>query len=150
MNAITTTPVDDLVGIAFVGGSVSGNQFFVGVGSNGHVNGTEKIVVTLKGGETAGAGEITIRGPVNSNPQNNPLADIAAGTVFNVFMFNDGNNNGLRDSGEDVGNVTFTLGSAQQSFTSLFAAIGGSTFNGIEIAANTNAFTLDNVEFLLA
>jgi Ca2+-binding RTX toxin-like protein len=151
MTAITTTPVDDLVGIAFVGGSVSGNQFFVGVGSGGHVNGTEKIVFTLNGGETAGAGEITIRGPVSTNPQNNPLADIAAGTSFDLFLFNDTMiTNGQRDPGELVDTVTFTVGSAQQSFTSLFAASGGLTFNGIEIAANTNTFTLDNVEFLLA
>ena len=156
-NGLIMTNIDVLTGgpidVAFVGGSVSGNQFFVGVGNGGHVNGTEKIVFTLNGGEAAGAGEITIRGPVNSNPQNNPLADIVAGTSFDLFLFNDANDNGLRETSETVGSVLpFTVGSAQQSFTSLFAAPGGLTFNGVEIAAKTTggAFTLDNVEFLLA
>ena len=122
------------------------------MGNGGHVNGTEKIVFTLNGGKAAGAGEITIRGPVNSGPQNNPLADIVAGTSFDLFLFNDVDVNGTRDPGDVlVGSVPFTVGSAQQSFTSLFAAAGGATFNGVEIAAKTTggAFTLDNVEFLL-
>lgn len=140
-----------LVDVAFVGGPVGGNQFFIGV--NGpHVNSTEKIVFTLQGGETAGAGEITIRGPVNGNPQNNPLEDIVANTSFDLSLFNDNFiSNGLLDSGELVTTLTFTVGSAQQSFTSLFAAAGGATFNGVEIAAKATggAFTLDNIEFLL-
>ncbi|MCA3640781.1 MAG: hypothetical protein IOC63_02840 [Methylobacterium sp.] len=145
-----TDAAGGLVDVTFVGGGVSGNQFFIGVGNGGHVNGTEKIVFTLTDATTAGGGEITIRGPVNGNPHNNPLADIVAGTQFDVFLFNDDNNNGLRDTGEDVGALKFTVASAQQDFTAaLFPAAGGATFDGIEIAANTGAFTLDNLEFYL-
>jgi len=139
-----------LVDVTFVGGGVSGNQFFIGVGNGGHVNGSENIVFTLNDATTAAGGEITIRGPVSGNPGNNPLADIVAGTQFDVFLFNDDNNNGLRDTGEDVGALKFTVASAQQDFTAaLFPAAGGATFDGIEIAANTGAFTLDNLEFYL-
>jgi hypothetical protein len=143
-----TDAAGGLVDVAFVGGGVSGNQFFVGVGNGGHVNGTEKIVFTLNG-ETAGAGEITIRGPVNGNPQNNALADIVAGSSFDVFLFNDLDNNGLRGAGEDVDTLTFTVTSAQQAFTTLLAADGGATFDGIEIASKVGSFTLDNLEFWL-
>jgi hypothetical protein len=145
-----TDAAGGLVDVTFVGGGVSGNQFFIGVGNGGHVNGTEKIVFTLTDATTAGGGEITIRGPVSGNPHNNPLADIVAGTQFDVFLFNDDNNNGLRDTGEDVGALKFTVASAQQDFTAaLFPAAGGAAFDGIEIAANTGAFTLDNLEFYL-
>ncbi|PWS35407.1 hypothetical protein DFH01_17445 [Falsiroseomonas bella] len=152
-NGYAATEVDvtgsGLVDLTVAGGSVSGNQFFLGVGSNGWVNGSESVTITTLSGDAALAGVLTIRGPVSSNPQNNPLADIAAGTEFLVRLFNDADNDGVVDGGELVEELSFTVGTAQQAFTADLVDAEGASFDAVQIAAVSGAFTVDSLSLFM-
>ncbi|MEO1250567.1 MAG: DUF5801 repeats-in-toxin domain-containing protein, partial [Pseudomonadota bacterium] len=130
-------------------GGINGNQFFVGVprnggngqpdlGQAGHINGTDTIRFDLQSDREGHSGQITIRGPVGSNPQSGPLADIAAGTTFEVRLLS---------GGSVIETLSYTVDSAQQAFTTVFADDAGQRFDAVEIAAvGQGAFTLDAIQ----
>lgn len=130
-------------------GGPSGNQFFLGVAgnSNPNFNGSDALTLSLKGGREALGTEVTIRGAQGPNPQNNPLNDIAAGTSFDLVLFNDLDNDGVADAGEVVRTQNYTLDSADESFTVFLTDEDLATFDSVQIVAKSGQFSLDSVDF---
>lgn len=130
-------------------GGPSGNQFFLGVAGNGNpnFNGNDTLALSLEGGREALGAEVTIRGPQAANPQNNSLNDIAAGTSFDLVLFNDLDNDGVADAGEVVRTQNYTLASAEESFTVFLTDEDLQSFDSVQILAKSGQFSLDSVDF---
>lgn len=144
-----------LVDIHTAPGNVAGNQFFLGVSSlrdaGDGLDGQESISFTLAGDRTALGAEVTIRGIQVANPQGGaPLSDIAAGTKFNVSLFNDSDGDGVIGVGELVETRTFEVTGATQSFTAFLTDDDLATFNAVQVQANQGQFTLDSLDFFYA
>ncbi len=125
--------------------AVDGNQFFIGVNGDrdngntrGWIEGREGLRFDLTNDGSAQSATVTIRGPAGSNPQNNALPNIAAGTSFEIVLYN----------GDDiVGTRPITVDDAQQAFSVNVTADNGQPFDAIEVrAVEDGAFTVDSVK----
>lgn len=150
--AVDEDAAGGLVDLATSAGGVSGNQFFLGVAgnSNPNFNGNDTLSLSLEGGREALGAEVTIRGAQGSNPQNNPLDDIAAGTSFDLVLFNDLDNDGVADAGEVVSTQNFVVGSAMESFSVFLTDEDLASFDSVQIVAKSGQFSLDSVDFFFA